>query len=91
MGSEMRVVAGVIMVGLLAMAPAEARDRRAADPAANAYAQAEPVRRAPTRLRVTPQRLPPSAYRRCVDWYDTEFRPSGAVIVPKQRCWWVRG
>ncbi|MDB5599661.1 MAG: hypothetical protein JWN71_1705 [Xanthobacteraceae bacterium] len=47
-----------------------------------------------TRLRVTPLRRAPldqRAYRQCQDWYETEYRPSGTVIVPKMRCWWVRG
>jgi len=50
--------------------------------------------RPPTRLRVTPLRRAPldrRAYRQCQDWYETEHRPSGTVIVPKMRCWWVRG
>jgi hypothetical protein len=33
----------------------------------------------------------PNAVRRCVDWYATEHRPSGTVVVPRMRCWWVRG
>jgi hypothetical protein len=47
-----------------------------------------------TRLRVTPLRRAPldrRAYRQCEDWLATEHRPSGTVIVPKMRCWWVRG
>lgn len=33
----------------------------------------------------------PGAVRQCVDWYATEYRPSGTVITPQQRCRWVRG
>lgn len=33
----------------------------------------------------------PNAVRQCTDWYATEYRPSGPVIVPKMRCWWVPG
>jgi hypothetical protein len=33
----------------------------------------------------------PNAKRECVDRYVTEYRPSGAVIVPQMRCRWVRG
>lgn len=33
----------------------------------------------------------PNAVRQCTDRYVTELRPSGAVIVPRMRCWWVRG
>jgi len=30
-------------------------------------------------------------YRRCVDWYELQHRPSGTVLFPEMRCWWVRG
>jgi hypothetical protein len=30
-------------------------------------------------------------YRRCVDWYELQYRPSGTVLYPQMRCWWVRG
>jgi hypothetical protein len=33
----------------------------------------------------------PNAVRQCVDWYQTEFRPSGTVITPQVRCRWVPG
>lgn len=33
----------------------------------------------------------PNAVRQCVDWYQTEYRPSGTVITPQMRCRWVRG
>jgi hypothetical protein len=32
----------------------------------------------------------PNAQRECVARYVTEHRPSGTVIVPRMRCWWVR-
>ena len=31
----------------------------------------------------------PNAVRQCVDWYAMEYRPSGPVITPQIRCWWV--
>jgi hypothetical protein len=31
----------------------------------------------------------PGGVRHCEDWYITEYRPSGAVITPQMRCWWV--
>jgi hypothetical protein len=46
------------------------------------------VRRAPPRLRVNPGRL---LYRDCDFRLVQQWRPSGPVIVPWQRCWWVRG
>jgi hypothetical protein len=33
----------------------------------------------------------PGAVRQCVDWYATEYRPSGMVVTPQMRCRWVRG
>jgi len=33
----------------------------------------------------------PNAKRDCIFWLATEARPSGPVIVPRQRCWWVPG
>ncbi len=46
------------------------------------------TRRRATRLRVTPGRL---LYRDCSFRLAQEFRPSGTVVVPRMRCWWVRG
>jgi hypothetical protein len=45
------------------------------------------ARRPPTRLRVYPGRL---LYRDCTFRLAQQWRPSGTVIVPVQRCWWVR-
>jgi hypothetical protein len=33
----------------------------------------------------------PLLYRRCADWYELQARPSGTVLYPHLRCWWVRG
>lgn len=33
----------------------------------------------------------PNGVRRCVNRYVTERRPSGSVLVPRMRCWWVVG
>jgi hypothetical protein len=46
------------------------------------------IRRPPPRLRVYPGRL---LYRDCDFRLVQQWRPSGPVIVPWQRCWWVRG
>ena len=40
------------------------------------------------RLRVYPGRL---LYRECSFKLVQEWRPSGVYVVPRQRCWWVRG
>ena len=39
-------------------------------------------------IEIRPQRL---LYRRCVDWLELQHRPSGTVLYPQYRCWWVRG
>jgi hypothetical protein len=41
------------------------------------------------RLRVTPGGR--QLYRDCNFKLVQEFRPSGTVVVPRMRCWWVRG
>ena len=46
------------------------------------------IRRPPARLRVYPGRL---LYRDCTFRLAQQWRPGGTVIVPVQRCWWVRG
>jgi hypothetical protein len=40
------------------------------------------------RIVITPQ---PLLYRRCIDWLELQYRPSGTVLYPQYRCWWVRG
>ncbi|MGC1445199.1 MAG: hypothetical protein WA837_07005 [Xanthobacteraceae bacterium] len=47
-----------------------------------------PPRYARHRIEINPGRL---LYRRCVDWYELQNRPSGTVLFPQMRCWWVRG
>ena len=56
-------------------------------------AQERPVRRARTRIEVYPRRsyLGRNARRDCVSWLEPEWRPSGTVIMPRLRCWWVQG
>jgi len=48
----------------------------------------QPRRAAGRRIEIYPGRL---LYRRCVDWYELQHRPSGTVLYPQMRCWWVRG
>lgn len=69
-----------------------------------ALAQAAPSGRAPARIVVTPRQPAASPYpspgaafpgpghvRECTSWLEQDPRPSGTVIVPRMRCWWVRG
>ncbi len=46
------------------------------------------VARSAHRIVINPR---PLLYRRCVDWYELQHRPSGTVLYPQMRCWWVRG
>ncbi|MGI8526379.1 MAG: hypothetical protein ACR2K5_09430 [Pseudolabrys sp.] len=32
--------------------------------------------------------LGPNAKRECEAWLEKEYRVSGTVIVPRERCWW---
>ncbi len=56
-----------------------------AGPSQSALPAPQRVRR---RLEIYPR---PLLYRRCVDWYELQHRPSGTVLYPQMRCWWVRG
>jgi len=47
-----------------------------------------PVPHMRRRIEITPR---PLLYRRCIDWYELQHRPSGTVLYPQMRCWWVRG
>jgi hypothetical protein len=58
-----------------------------AEIATDVSAQRRP-RRARLRIDVRPAR---PMYRDCVAWLVVEPRPSGPVIVPRERCRWVRG
>jgi hypothetical protein len=79
---ERVLLAGAMFV-VLAVAPAAAAPVTDATAASSEFsAQSRP------RLRVYPGRL---LYRDCKFWLAQEWRPSGTVIVPRQRCWWVRG
>jgi hypothetical protein len=51
-------------------------------------AYAPRLRHARPRIVITPS---PLLYRRCVDWLELQYRPSGTVLYPQYRCWWVRG
>lgn len=74
----------------VAASPIEAAPRKAARqgfslPAIESSAQA--IRTPRTRIHVRYGRL---LYRDCSVRYVREWRPSGPVIVPDMRCWWVR-
>ncbi len=82
-----RTVLFAAFVIALMPAPAAAgpSDRTAQASSSEVSSQA---RRPQTRLRVYPGRR---LYRDCDFRLVQQYRPSGPVIVPWQRCWWVRG
>jgi hypothetical protein len=77
------LIAALLVAGL---GPAAAEPTERAQAASAVSAQA---RRVPPRLRVYPGGRP--LYRDCDFRLVQQFRPGGPVIVPWQRCWWVRG
>ena len=78
------------MFGALALgvAPASAGPVSKAEGAFASEISAQ-ARRPPTRFRVNPGRG--LLYRDCTFRLAQQWRPGGTVIVPVQRCWWVRG
>ena len=82
-----RMILLAAMFAVLAVTPAAAQPApitKATAASSEVSAQSRPR----ARLRVYPGRL---LYRDCVFRLAREWRPSGTVIVPRQRCWWVRG
>ena len=65
-----------------------ARRATAQTPPIAQQSQPSPPRYARPRIEINPR---PLLYRRCVDWYELQYRPSGTVLYPQMRCWWVRG
>jgi hypothetical protein len=76
---------GLALLAIVAVAPMPAAAETA--PGATAAPSDVSAQRRP-RIRVYPGRL---LYRECTFRLVQEWRPSGTVIVPRQRCWWVRG
>ncbi len=88
-------VAGVASVAAQPVAAQDAGYRHYAQAGAGLYDDrpVRPVRRARTRIEVRPDNsanVPPGTRRECAATLVQEFRPSGTVIVPRERCWWVR-
>ena len=83
-----------IVIALAGLSLAAAAPRATAQTVSSPVAGPElstpppPRRTAHGRIEINPGRL---LYRRCVDWYELQHRPSGTVLFPQKRCWWVRG
>jgi hypothetical protein len=78
------------VVGILACGATPATTEPASRPSVALSSDlSSQARRPPPRLRVYPGgRL---LYRDCTFHLAQQWRPSGPVVVPVQRCWWVRG
>jgi hypothetical protein len=84
----MRAVVIAAFLAAVALEPVEAAAAPIAKGASASTEVSAQARRPPTRFRVYPGRL---LYRDCTFRLAQQWRPSGTVIVPVQRCWWVRG
>jgi hypothetical protein len=73
--------------------PGRARTRITVTPARPYGTRAYPYRTYSTTYPVpyTYEYPGPGHVRQCGSWLAAENRPSGAVIVPRMRCWWQPG
>jgi hypothetical protein len=79
----------VLMLGVVPLGGMAARAEAQTVPYLHHNERAfQPIRQVRPRIEVSPGRL---LYRRRVDWYELQHRPSGTVLFPQMRCWWVRG
>jgi hypothetical protein len=98
-GMRAALLVAVAVLGLAGSGPLTAEPS-----GASAFAQADPPRRVPPRVTITPRQPSADPYpsrgaaypgpgyvRDCVAYYVEDPRPSGTVIVPRMRCAWVRG
>jgi len=82
-------IAGFILAALpFALAAPAAAQNETSPLAQPGFASPALPRHTHGRITIHPGRL---LYRRCVDWYELQHRPSGTVLYPQMRCWWVRG
>ena len=82
-----RTAIAAAMLGALVLAPAPASSAPASD-GVRAMSELSAQARPRARLRVYPGRL---LYRDCTFRLVQQARPDGVFVVPRQRCWWVRG
>ena len=84
--SKLPLAITLVCAALLAASP-PARAQQTS-PIAEPSLTTPPAPRPAGRIVIRPR---PLLYRRCVDWYELQHRPSGTVLYPKMHCWWVRG
>jgi hypothetical protein len=84
---QSKALTGMMLLAALFSVATPASAQQQTTPIARPSDQVAPVspRR---RIEINPR---PLLYRRCVDWYALQNRPSGTVLYPQMRCWWVRG
>jgi hypothetical protein len=79
-------IVALAALGLLASVPYAAAQTQSSPLAEPSVPTLPPL--AGRRITIYPGR---PLYRRCVDWYELQYRPSGTVLFPQMHCWWVRG
>jgi hypothetical protein len=82
---KLKLLIAFVLVALFAVALANAQQT---SPIAQPSLTTPPAPPTGRRVVIRPR---PLLYRRCVDWYELQHRPSGTVLYPQMRCWWVRG
>jgi len=82
----------ISLIAILVLAALPALPPRAAAQGTNVQVPGGPLLPGPPPIRPRIEIYPGRPlYRRCVDWYELQNRPSGTVLYPQMRCWWVRG
>ena len=84
---ELKLLIVFVLVALCVSASLPAHAQQTS-PIAEPSLTTPPAAPARRRIEINPR---PLLYRRCVDWYELQHRPSGTVLYPQMRCWWVRG
>jgi hypothetical protein len=95
-------IAGLVLSGAASATPIPVRSGAGTQAGAatelSAQARARPRIRVRPRSWSTPPIYPspapynypgPNAVRECKAWLAVEHRPSGTVLVPRERCWWA--
>ena len=80
-GLGLAALIGVVLAGSLSPAVAQDADRSTRQLAAQ--------RRPHITILPRHRHLSPSATRHCTAWLAVEHRPSGTVLTPQKRCWWI--
>jgi hypothetical protein len=88
--SMIRIAVAAAVAALLLVGHAYAQTEGSDDATAVKRSRAQVAQSSRTTVVVTPRRrqLSPDARRHCEAWLEQEYRVSGTVIVPRQRCWW---